>query len=113
AGNGHTAPVDELIKPQRRAQLRDLLDDLVHLRRRQRHITEPVLVAVVVVENLSPVVDELALSGTVKYLIPAVAAQHGDNVILEAILICVRQWRSQGERSLDEHALQERSLGLR
>ena len=112
AGDSHAAPVDELIEPQRRAQLGDLLDDLVHLGGCQRDVTKSVLVTIVVIEDGGPVIDELAFSGAVEYLIPAMTAQHSDNVILEARLVCVRQWCSHDERSLDEHALQQRRLGL-
>ena len=87
AGDGDGPPVDEAVEPHGRTQLRDLLQDLLHLTLGEWASVQPPVPLVVLVEDVRPVVQEALLGGLAQHAaLPAVVLETRDHSRLELSL---------------------------
>ena len=82
--DGDGPSVDEAVGPHGRAQLRDLLQNLLHLTLGERAAVQPPVSLVVLVEDVRPVVQEVLLGGSEQHVaLPAVVLETRDHSRLE------------------------------
>lgn len=82
--DGDGPSVDEAVGPHGRVQLRDLLQNLLHLTLGERVAVQPPVSLIVLVEDVRPVVQEVLLGGSEQHVaLPAVVLETRDHSRLE------------------------------